>query len=343
MFAACSRAKKTIRFEQFSFESFKEGEIGRKFAELFTQKAKEGVMVRLLVDSIGSTELFRSDALSMMTGAGVEVEWNTVGAPWRPLRFLFHLVRNHRKLVVIDSAVAFVGGVIINERARNWRDTHMEVEGRIAKELKFAFDDLWHTVRGGDDSLLDVPGERQDGFDVAVNTPGITHRRIRNDLIGKIRRARKRVWITTPYFSPDRGFLRMLKRAARRGVDTCILLPKNSDQLAADLAARSYFTSLLRAHIRLFLYEGEILHAKTAVVDDSWATVGSANLDPLSLYYNHELNVHTVRKDMIDALGKQFLNDLGHAEEVLLRQWRLRPWYEKLVEGTTGMLLRKLV
>lgn len=343
MLSACSQAKKTIRFEQFSFESFKEGEIGRRFAELFASKAREGIMVRVLVDSIGSAELFRSDVLSTMADAGVEVEWNTVGAPWRPLRFLLHLVRNHRKLVVIDSDVAFVGGVIINERARNWRDTHMELQGRIAKELRFAFDDLWHTVRGGDDSLLDVPGERQNGFEVAVNTPGVTHRRIRNDLIGKIRRARKRIWITTPYFSPDRGLLRMLKRAAHRGVDTCILLPKNSDQLAADLAARSYFTSLLRAHVRLFLYEGEILHAKTAVVDNAWATVGSANLDPLSLYYNHELNVHTVRGDVVTVLGKQFLEDLGHAQEVLLQQWRMRPWYEKLIEGTTGMLLRKFV
>ncbi len=343
MLAACREAKKSIRFEQFAFESFKEGEIGHQFAELFAQKAKEGVMVRVLVDSIGSAELLASKMLGMMIKSGVEVEWNTIGAPWRPLRFLLHIVRNHRKLVVVDSEVAFVGGVIINERARTWRDTHIQLRGSIVKELKYAFNDLWHGVRDGDESLLDVPGERQDGFEVAVNTPGIAHRRIRNDLVGKLRRARQRVWITTPYFSPDRGLLRMLKHVARRGVDICILLPKSSDQLAADLAARSYFTSLLHAHVRLFLYEGEILHAKTAVVDDSWATVGSANLDPLSLYYNHELNVHTVRKDVIEALSERFLKDLDHAEEVLLNKWQLRPWYERLLEATAGMLLRKFV
>ena len=343
MLAACDGAKKTIRFEQFSFESFKEGEIGRRFVELFVRKARQGVKVRLLVDSIGSTELLRSSMVAMMGQAGVEVEWNTVGAPWRPLRFLLHLVRNHRKLVVVDHEVAFVGGVIVNERARNWRDTQIELRGRIVQELKVAFDDLWYSVRGGDESLLDVPGERQNGFEVAVNTPGITHRRIRNDLVGKIRRARKRIWITVPYFSPDRGLLRMLKRAVRRGVDTRILLPKNSDQLAADLAARSYFTSLLRSKIRIFLYEGEVLHAKTAIVDHAWATIGSANLDPLSLYYNHELNLHTIRSDVVAALREQFLKDLESAEEISLQQWRLRPWYEKMLEATVGMMLRKVV
>lgn len=343
MLDACRGAKKSIRFEQFAFESFKEGEIGYQFAELFAQKAKEGVLVRVLVDSIGSAELLMSRALALMTKAGVQVEWNTIGAPWRPLRFLLHLVRNHRKLLVVDTETAFVGGVIINERARLWRDTHIMLSGPIVKELKFAFNDLWHGVRGKDESLLDVPGERHDGFEVAVNTPGITHRRIRNDLVGKVRRARQRVWITTPYFSPDRGLLRMLKHAARRGVDTRILLPKSSDQVAADIAARSYFASLLHSGIRLFLYQGEILHAKTAVVDDVWATVGSANLDPLSLYYNHELNVHTVRKDVIAALGDRFLKDMEHAEEVVVSKWQLRPWYEKWLEGTVGMLLRKFV
>lgn len=342
MRAAAEQAKKTILFEQYAFESFKKGEIGDTFAELFARKAREGVSVRVLVDNIGSAELLRSASLSVLTKAGVKIEWNTIGAPWLPMRFLLHIVRNHRKLMVIDGKAAFVGGVIINEKSRSWRDTHIKLTGPIVKELAFAFNDLWHGVRGRDDSLLDVPGERQDGFEVAVNTPGIAHRRIRNDLVGKIRRAKRSVYITTPYFSPDRGLLRILKRSARRGIDTRILLPKVSDNITVDLVARSYFESLLRTGIRIFLYK-EMIHAKTAVVDKTWATVGSANLDPLSLYYNHELNVHAARTDVATALRDQFLSDLERSEEITLKAWRARAWYEKALEASGGFLLRKFV
>ncbi len=338
MLADIARAKRSILIEQYIFDSLAPGQVGRAFVDALIERAHAGLDVRLLVDSWGSAGLLWNAALRELTDAGVHVERNTFGHFASRTHRALHFFRNHRKVAVIDAEVAYVGGVIISERARAWRDTQLKVYGRTARAVAEAFEDHWRCFRDHRRSFTGIY-EGSEGYKVVASAPGVRRRRVRRDLLRTINTARSHIELTTPYLAPDRTFRLALYRAAERGVRVDVLLPSQADGTLPQWGSRSHFASLLRHGIRIFLYDPGMLHAKTAVVDDTWATVGSTNLDPLSLHFNHELNIHTQDPAVIAELKRQFAADRERSTQITHAAWRARPLRDRLAYDVVGGLL----
>ena len=314
MLDSCRKATKTIDLEQFAFGN--DNEIIGAFCKMFAQKAKEGVRVRLLLDAVGSFRFYRSSRCRELIEQGVEVVFHR-GILRPSLKRLIPLIlRDHRKLVVVDEEEVHIGGVIIEERARHWRDTAVLIRGKVVSEFQGAFNTAWKRSRNMD-PVGRVMSKEETEFSLAGNSFHLHHKDLYRAFLRHITAAKKYVYITTPYFLPQREFRRALYFARDKGVDVRILLPKQSDNLLSDWVARRYYERLTRHGIRLYLYVPEVLHGKTIVVDDSWSSVGSCNFDWLSFWLNYELNIISTNQAFSTELREIFLRDLEKSEEVL--------------------------
>lgn len=327
----CESAETSIYFEQFIFNSFKEGQIGKKFVDIFFKKAQEGVVVRLLLDAMGSYKAYTSYALSQLKKAGVEVKFHTTLAKLPKKRAFSFFLRDHRKLAIIDEKIGHIGGVVVTEAAKKWRDTNVRLIGPVVPRLQKAFDHIWGKgkrvrVKDFSESSLAI-----DGFSVVPNAPRVRHKYIHKQLLKEIRRAKYSIHLTTPYFGPPPRMMRALLRAARRGVDVRLLVPYASDWHVADLVAQSTFGRLLRAGIRVFRL-GRFIHAKTAVIDGMWTTVGSCNLDYMSLWLNYELNIVSIDQNFANSFEDQFRWDCTEAVELDLENWERRSIFQRFLE-----------
>ena len=327
---ACINARSTIDIEQYIFEH---DTVGKEFLSLLLQKRKEGVHVRLLCDMVGCYKFFSSDIPESLRQAGIEVRFFNVIKPWRLHTFFSWFFRDHRKLLVVDKVFGFVGGVGIRSDMKSWRDTHVKVSGPVVQEMKFAFEEMWETA-GSENFFRRMKrlGLFNKGFGLLTNSPFLRKRFIYQELISAIRNAHQYIYITTPYFIPDRRLRRVIKLASRRGVDVRILVPESSDSKIVDRAARTCFDGMLSSNVRIYLYTDEMLHAKTCAIDDTWATIGSFNLDSLSIFYNYEANLVGTKKEFALDVRSLFEADIAQAEEVTLNAWRRRPFSEKLRE-----------
>lgn len=332
MYQTCAKAKVSIDFEQYIFEN---DSLGRKFLELFMQKAAAGVHVRLLCDAVGSNSLYSSAALTDVRRSGVRVEFfNRIRPYWRWVhRILEKFLRTHRKLLIVDGRYGLIGGVGIRANKLERRDTHVRVTGPVVAEIASAFDRMWRmAARGKRLFKFYKPIMMADGFTLLTNSPRFHQRFTYHALVKMFRSARKYIYLTTPYFVPDGRLFRALKGAARRGVDVRLIVPNSPDWKMVRFANSSYYARALRAGIRIFEYGPEFIHAKTSVVDDSWACVGSSNLDSLSLLLNYEADLSGTNKDFVAELKLQFLRDLDETKEVIRRVWRRRSFAHKLLE-----------
>lgn len=315
MLRSCKEAKATIDLEQYIFSG--DNKVGREFADMFLAKAKEGVAIRLLLDVVGSSGFYRGAMCRELMAGGVGVAFHRgVTAPF--LKKLFPLVlRDHRKLLVVDGEEAHIGGVIISEQARLWRDTSVCLSGKVVNELALAFDTVWQHSR----KMIPVGrvlSKREDSeFSIAGNSFHLYDKDLYRSFLRHIAAAKKYISITSAYFSPNAEFRRALYYARAKGVDVRILLPKKSDVFLADVLAKLYFKTLLQHGIRIFLYTPKVLHAKSIVIDDNWASVGSCNFDWLSFWINYELNVISTNRDFASELRDLFLLDIKESEEVL--------------------------
>lgn len=332
MLAACRGAKKSIDYECYIFHY---DEIGKKFISIFEKKAREGVRVRLLFDAAGSYPLFSSNRVENLKHQGIEILFFNPISPWRIGNVFSWFFRDHRKILVVDGHVGFTGGVNVSERMELWRDTQVRCAGESAHQLQKAFDTIWASTRQG--VFLGYRQKKSPSpnnpFLFFPNSP--RHRLYYKELFLRLRHARHFIYLTTAYFVPNIRLFRLLTRAARRGVDVRILLPEKTDIRIAGFAAASYFGLALKNGIRIFQYQNgrsSILHAKTAVIDDQWASVGSANLDSLSLLFNHEGNLVSLEKEFIKKVKTHFEQDLKNAREVQYVKWLRRPWHEKFLE-----------
>lgn len=333
-----AHARKTILLEQYIFDSLGDGQIGTAFVDALLDCARRGLDVRVLVDSFGSTELLMSSALGHLYEAGVQVAWNTLGNPFYRFSVSLHLFRNHRKLLVVDGDIAYVGGVIMSERARSWRDTHLRVTGEPAQGLAQAFKGHWDAfVRNKHDMSTVYPVN--DHYKVVASAPGVRRRGVRRDLLRAIDGAKSHVQLTTPYLAPDRALRHALYRAAARSVTVELILPAESDGTLPQWGSRANFAALLKHGVRLYQYKPAMLHAKTVVIDDTWATVGSTNLDPLSLHLNHELNLHTTDSHIISELTEQFQKDKAVSDRVTNASWRNRSLKKRILYDGIGTVL----
>ncbi len=327
---ACFNARKTIDIEQYILEN---DLIGKEFLDLFKEKSRQGVKIRILCDMAGSFSLYSSRLPKELEEVGIEIRFFNIIKPWRIRSFFSWFFRDHRKILVVDGNVGFIGGVGIRSDMRNWRDTHLKVLGDITKEMSEAFQEIWESA--GEKSLLKRIQKARDfskGFQFLTNSPHFRKRFLYQAYISAIRSAEKSVYLTTPYFIPDKKMSGALKRASMKGVDVKILVPKYSNYFWVDRASQSAFEKLMDAGVEIYQYPGEMLHAKTAVIDSSWATVGSFNLDSLSFLFNYEANIVSNRKNFAEEVERYFFEDLEKSEQLEMASWKKRSKLLKLYE-----------
>jgi cardiolipin synthase len=344
MLKAIKEARETIHLETYILRSDR---VGWRFAEALAQKAREGVSVKLIYDSLGSLTTDRG-FFRFMEEAGVEIfEYHPI-APWkwRGSRKWHLKRRDHRKILVVDGRCGFVGGINIgdeyadlSEGGGGWRDTQLKLEGPAVQKLQQIFLSTWfknkkRRLKLDPPYYPESPSPGRLGVSIVASNGLRGRNQIKKAYLRAILRARKRICITNSYFLPPHWFLIALKKACRRGVEVCILVPKRSDIRIIDYATRALYSRLLKWGVRIFEWEGPVLHAKTAVIDGRWSTIGSSNLDQTSLFYNLEVNVVVLGSTFGDKMEKMFWEDLKSSREILATEWTRRNWIQRLVENT---------
>ncbi len=324
-----SQAKESIYMEQFLFYP---DSVGQKFMELFIKKANEGCTVKLIFDSVGSLSLGQSMYLKSMASAGVKIKFFNWIFPFSKHNKKLFYFRNHRRIVLIDRKIMFTGGICINKKMEDWRETQIRLEGAVVYQAINVFDKTWKQIYKKRTVNLGIQYKSGlDGFSYITQSPLISGHHLYNRLIDAIRSAQKEIYLTTPYFLPDSRLQRVLILAKKRKVDVRILLPKNSNNLLADIGSATYYRHLLKHGVRLLRYES-MVHAKTAFIDGDWAMVGSMNLDNISLKYNFESAVITTEPLCASEVREHFMKDLQNAKELLLEDWHKRSSWQKFLE-----------
>jgi cardiolipin synthase len=345
IFKAVQDARDHINLETFTFE---DGETGQKLANLLVQKQAEGVQVNLIYDSVGSIGTPKA-FFTRLQDAGVQVlEFN----PIEPL--LAHgwwrmTHRDHRKILIADGKVAVTGGVNISEVYSSkffgsesskaqipWRDTDVQIEGPAVAEFQNLFLNTWQRQKGPKLSernfFPDLKEAGSDLIQVVGNTPGEMNRTTFIMYISAISFAGNSVHITNAYFVPDEQMLQALTDAAGRGVDVKMILPKTSDSSTALYAGQYHYSDLLKAGVKIYELRNAVLHAKTAVIDGVWSTVGSTNLDFWSFSKNDEVNAIVLSPRFAVDMEKMFAKDLGESDQIQLEEWRARPLLHRIRE-----------
>lgn len=327
MLEAIDNAEEAVHFETYIWKADK---VGQRFKDALSRAADRGVEVNVVWDEFANLVVPRR-FLRMPQGINA-MRHPAVPVPWNPKSW----GRDHRKLLIVDHEVGFIGGYNIGDLyATGWRDTHARIVGPGVSELENAFIDFWNLhVRGR--RLKKLPDDLRrrwvSNIRVHRNMPKLSVFPIRNVYLEAIDRASERIWLTHAYLIPDDDVVAALRDAVSRGVDVRIIVPAQSNHVIADWLSRGYYDDLLRSGIRLFLYRGAMVHSKTATIDGTWATIGTANLDRLSLRGNYEINVEILDEELARRMEKIFTVDLGNTYELTLDEWRTRSWVAKGTE-----------
>lgn len=339
MLDAIRHAHQRIFFETFIW---KNDYVGQQFKLELQRAAERGVAVYVMYDSFANLVVPRH---FKRFKSSIFVLRYPLFAWLRQPFYLSGYARDHRKILVVDGHTAFVGGYNIGSRyATEWRDTHIRIEGPNARELESACIDFWNMYRTHNLPVLPELKVRDWEPLLAIhrNDPHLLTFPIRNSYLEAINRATQHIYITHAYFIPDRVILRALLQAAARGVDVRILLPATSNHVIADWLARGFYTQCLAGGVRLFLYQNAMVHAKTATIDGIWSTIGTANLDRLSLLGNFEVNVEIHDAALAQQMETIFLQDSTNARELLLSEWKNRSFMWVVAE-TMLLPLRPLL
>jgi cardiolipin synthase len=316
-------------------------ETGAKFLHLLVAAARRGVEVRLLLDGVGSHG-FNESLLADLRSAGGHFSWFQSLDPKRN-RFFLNL-RNHRKLQIVDGVSAFVGGMNIGreyegleESLGHWRDVQVETDGVVVCELQDVFADDWFFATGEKISGApyfpgsDIHAQRL--VHVVLGGPDRRNEPISKSIVSLLNEASERVWIATGYFVPDDIILAALELAASRGVDVRLLISERNDHPWLVVVGRSYYGQLLAAGVRIFEYSVGINHAKVMLADDTWAMVGSANLDYRSMRLNFELNLLTHSAEHNSELSRILEHDFALCQEIEPAAFAKRPFRKKFLEA----------
>lgn len=333
MLESIAEAHHSVDLEQYILCNDK---VGQEFLDLCAKKAREGVKVRILCDEVGSFPLARSN-IENIVSSDVELRFFNSLIPWDPNTESLWYFRNHRKLLVVDDVIGFTGGACISEEMRGWRESHVRVEGSVVKEMKEAFNIMWNKEYKKAKFYFkkkqrknEVSGSQKE-FSYITNSPLPRKRFMYHELLSAIKRTEHYLYLTTPYFLPDHRLLRTIKKAVKRGVEVRLIVPLHPNHLIVDIASRTFFYDCLKAGIRIFRYKN-MIHSKTMVSDGKWSSIGSLNLDNISLRYNFEANLVSTNKEFSFELEKQFLNDILSTTELTFDEWKKRPLTEKILE-----------
>ncbi|WP_374563727.1 phosphatidylserine/phosphatidylglycerophosphate/cardiolipin synthase family protein [Ideonella sp.] len=373
MFEAIAKAKHHINMETYILQ---DDETGRRFADALIAKRQQGLQVNVLHDSVGTIDT-PAAFFDRLKAAGIRVvEYNPVN-PLQAKSGWDINERDHRKLLVVDGEVAFLGGINISavyssgsapkkrpkapppaasaasatsasadssNEGRPWRDTDVRIEGPVVAELQKIFLDTWVRQKGEPLNTADYLPARRQARDKHVvraiaSSPDESYSAIYATLMSSIDHAEKEILITMAYFVPDAQLVGALSRAAQRGVDVRLILPRHSDAKLVLSAGRAQYGALLESGVKLYERRTVLLHAKSAVIDGVWSTVGSANLDWRSFLHNQELNAVVLGDEFGAQMQKAFARDLAQSDPVTLQAWNQRPLGERL-RGWLGQLLQ---
>ncbi|HUQ95941.1 MAG TPA: phospholipase D-like domain-containing protein, partial [Bryobacteraceae bacterium] len=345
---AIASAQRTICLEAYIFES---GEVTRQFLNALRERALAGVTVNLIVDAVGSYGFPEAEAEPLRAAGGkfaryLPPRWYT----WPRMNN-----RTHRELLIIDGRLAFVGGagwadhwLKPKERAERWRDTMVRVQGDAATGLQAAFAENWLEATGdiltGDGYFPIKPGAGPSAAIVVRSSPGMgrsTPARVLFQVL--LASARKRIYLTTPYFLPDANIREEIARAIReRGVEVKIITPgPGTDHLLTRHSSRRLYGPLLEAGAHIYEYQPSMMHAKILMVDSQWAVVGSTNIDPRSFSLNVEVNLATPDPKVTQRLEQDFAGDLKRSREISHSEWKQRGIMERLHESFGSLIERQ--
>jgi cardiolipin synthase len=347
MLAAIRGARRTINLEIYIFWS---DDIGRKFADALSERARSGVRVHLLIDWVGSKYMERS-LIDEMTSAGVEVH-QYHALKWYDLARVNN--RTHRKILVVDGRIGFTGGGDIADKwdgdaqdADHWRDSFYRVEGPVVAQMQAAALDNWTKVTGkalhGPDYLppLQVAGESR--AQMLTSSPDGGAESMKLMYLLALTAATRTIDIANAYFVPDDLTMEALVAAMRRGVRLRIIVPGPiTDTNLVRRASRSTWGQLLEAGAEIYEYQPTMLHSKVLIVDRLLVSVGSTNFDPRSFRLNDEANLNVYDAEFAKAQESVFERDIKVSKRVTLADWENRPWHEKLMEHAAGLLHAQL-
>lgn len=349
MLKAIQGARNNINFETYIFD---QDELGMKFADALIEKQRQGVTVNIIYDSVGTFGV-PAEFFKRMRDAGIRlIEFNPVnpakvsGDGWKLNS------RDHRKVLIVDGKTAFTGGVNIsasyaksslfrsasrptNKDDVGWRDTHIKIEGPAVHAFQWLFIRQWTKADKYDlpeadyfptpviagDKVVRVLGSEPDG-----------HFEIYKAYALAMQEAKKSIHLTSAYFVPDRQTVDALKAAAKRGVDVKIVVPGVSDVGLVVYAGHGFYDELLEAGVKIYKLKLAVLHAKTAVIDGKWSTVGSTNIDMRSFLHNSEINVIVMGDAFGSEMERAFQEDLRDSNQVTLDTWRQRPIGDRMKE-----------
>ena len=327
-----ARARTSVMLESYIFRS---DDVGRRFADALCDATQRGVTVRLLLDWIGVRGTSRT-FLRQIERAGVDVQvFNPPG--WRA--WLGFVPRDHRKLLVVDETIGITGGVgvgrewmtgILKQHRSRWRDTAVEIDGPAARDMAAAFENMWRRAVGrerrGSHRFL-RRAARGAHLDPSTHTPALVgiiegeplRLRVSRALQIQAISAERSIWIATAYFAPSPSEVEALNGAARDGVDVRLLVPSRNDHPWVSLLARRYYRRLLTNGVRIWEWQGEMMHAKSSVIDGRWVRVGSTDFNPLGVAINYELDAVIEDPSLGEEAERMFLADLEQSVEVTLK------------------------
>lgn len=372
MFRAMREAKRSINFETYII---RDDEVGREFAEIVLERAAAGVKVNVIYDSFGCIGTPREYFERLRRGGVQVVEFNPVNPAvakmdWSPNH------RDHRKLTIVDGRTVFLGGINIDrvyaqsseevgrgapggssgsgsarsgsgdQKRGGWRDTDVQIDGPVVADFQRMFLQTWEKQKGPrlepEEYLPRVAPVGKDVVRAIGSSPDDAASAIYLAFLAAVTHAEKQAYITNAYFVPDPQLVEALLKAAQRGVDVRLILPSTTDARAAAHAARSHYETLLRGGVKIYERDGALLHAKTAVIDGVWSTVGSANLDWRSAVDNDEVTAVVLSREFGQRMLEVFAYDQARSQEIKLEEWRRRAWRQRMKECFFRMFGRLL-
>ncbi len=339
---AVSAAESSIHLQTFIFGT---GRMPERLRDALSEKAADGVEVRLLYDRFGSTRAHLTNFFRPARRAGVRVKSISQANPLKG-RFQINL-RNHRKIAVVDGRIGFAGGINVKDDhygpcadGEPIRDYHVRLDGPAVSDLQLQFVEDWVFATGTrpDDLLeeryfpdVEAPGDAL--VQVVPGGPDVEGRGLSDALFGVISSAERSLDLVTPYFVPDEPIYQALRYAALRGVDVRLVVPERGNHWYAEQAARALYENLLESGVRIFERMPPFMHAKAVVADGAYAMLGSANLDYRSLHLNFETNIEVGDPEFADTVAEQVEEEIAASREVRLEEHRSRPVVRKLVQN----------
>lgn len=349
MLEAIGQATDSINLESYTIDA---SEVGRAFAEALIEKQRQGVQVNIIYDAVGSFGTPASFFNALKAEGIMVLAFNPVN-PLNLKRDLLINYRDHRKILIVDGKIAFIGGVNISKvyssnplRSQaepsqtakfGWRDTHIRIEGPVVAKVQELFMESWKSQKGPPlRSRNYFPPLQRAGSEVVriLGRTTTSHLSlIYITLVSAIRNAERSIHLTEAYFAPDQQIIEGLKDASRRGVDVELVLPSITDAWPVLYAGRSHYSDLLEAGVKIYERKNALLHAKTGVIDGVWSTVGSTNLDWRSTIYNSEANAVIIGVDFAGQMEDMFRKDVAESKPITLSEWKRRPLGERIKEA----------